>query len=83
MNKITITATELKQNTSEILNLVAYKNTIVEISKHGKIVAQITPKETFGKKDKKRLLSRFFGISPNFPEVHKSRSKLKRKIPFL
>ncbi len=82
MNKLTISATELKNNTADILNRVFYENIIVEVERHGKPIVEIRPKEAKSRKRKslKKTLEKFFGLIPNFPEVYKERSTLKRKV---
>lgn len=40
----TVTATELKNNTCDILNRVMYGNLTACIERHGKVVAHIVPK---------------------------------------
>jgi prevent-host-death family protein len=43
MEKNTVSASELKTHCSKILDGVARKRDVVEITKHGKIVARIVP----------------------------------------
>ena len=81
MNKLTISATELKSNTADILNRVFYENIIVEVERHGKPIVEIRPKKAESRKRKslKKTLEKVFGLIPDFPEVYKERSTLNRK----
>lgn len=79
---INISATELKNKISEILNLVYFKNTSAIIERHGKAIAKIVPIET-AKKDKTALeeaLKTTFGSMPDFPDVTRNRRSRKKKI---
>ena len=70
------TATDLKNSPSEILNLVAYGNYEVIIEKHGVEIAKVVPvTKKNSKKDYRKIMAKYFGSMPDFPEVHKFRSK--------
>jgi prevent-host-death family protein len=72
----TFTATDLKNSPSEILNLVAYGNYEVMIEKHGVEIAKVVPvSKTNPKKDYRKIMAKYFGSTPDFPEVYKYRSK--------
>lgn len=43
MRTFTVTMTDLKNNTSDILNKVYYKGKIARITRHGKIIAYMEP----------------------------------------
>ncbi len=77
-----ISATDLKNNTSEILNSVYYEKSEAVIERHGKIVAVISPPKIGKKteKDYKAIADKYFGIMPDFPDVTKYRVNTKRKI---
>jgi len=71
MNNV-VSATELKNKASEILNRVIFTNTEMIVERHGKPVAKIVPitgsKES-RKIDLKAVLDETFGSLPDFPEV--------------
>ncbi|MBI4036225.1 type II toxin-antitoxin system prevent-host-death family antitoxin [Candidatus Daviesbacteria bacterium] len=79
----TISATELKNKLSAVLNSVYYNETVTIIEKHGKPIAEIVPvkKPKTGKMDIKKALDATFGILPDFPDVTKFRHSRRRKIP--
>ncbi|MBI2314793.1 type II toxin-antitoxin system Phd/YefM family antitoxin [Candidatus Daviesbacteria bacterium] len=80
---ITISATELKNKLSEVLNSVYYSENVAVIEKHGKPIARIVPVEGSKKmmrKDIKRVLDETFGILPDFPDVSSYRRFRSRKI---
>jgi prevent-host-death family protein len=82
-NKVTVSATELKNNTSEILNRVEYGKETVSISKHGKIVADIVPRKEPAPLVVKESFKDFYGALPDFPsveEIRSARRKRKRTI---
>lgn len=69
----TITATELKVNTSVILDDVAYKGTTILVERHGRPMIKITtiPNEA----DLESRLDKYFGIMPDFPKIKRLRAK--------
>ncbi|MDQ3098389.1 MAG: type II toxin-antitoxin system prevent-host-death family antitoxin [bacterium] len=77
-NKI-ISATELKNNTSEILNRVEYGNEIVSISKHGKVVADIVPRKEQSPLILKESFKDFYGALPDFPSVEEIRGARRNR----
>ncbi|OGY28101.1 MAG: hypothetical protein A2802_00420 [Candidatus Woykebacteria bacterium RIFCSPHIGHO2_01_FULL_43_29] len=82
MKTITIPATELKRNTAEILNIVAYGNTVAIIERHGEAIAKVVPVVGGNrtKKEWEEILEKSFGSMPNFPEVDKKRYFRKRFV---
>jgi len=74
----TFSATDLKNNTSEILNLVAYGGYEVVVEKYGndfvKVVPIVNPKS---KKDYRKIMAKYAGSIPDFPEVTKFRRSRK------
>lgn len=80
-----VSATELKNKASEILNKVIFANVEMIIERHGKPVAKITPIKGASERhraDIKRVLDETFGSDPDFPEVTKFRT-FGRKVPKL
>lgn len=81
----TISATELKNKLSDVLNLVYYNETVTIVEKHGKPVAKIVPVDRpnkMSKKDIKKVLDETFGSIPDFPDVTKARTFHSRRISF-
>jgi len=79
-----ISATELKNKVSEVLNDVTFKGDIAIIERYGKPIAKIVPvRETFRSKEEiRRVLDETFGSIPDFPDVTKERYFRKRKNSF-
>lgn len=78
-----ISASDLKNKTSEVLNSVYYRRETIAIKKHGRTIAKIIPVVT----DKRRALTEIneaitktFGLLPNFPDVTKFRRSRKRMV---
>lgn len=71
----TISATELKNRVSEILNEVAFRGNIAVIKRYGKPIAKIVPAENLDK-----VLNKYFGALPDFPDVTKFRRSRKKKL---
>lgn len=67
-----ISATELKNKISEVLNEVTFKGVVAVIERYGKPVAKITPI--------KGTKISYFGALPDFPEVTKFRRSRKKKF---
>lgn len=71
----TISATELKNKVSEVLNEVAFKGNIAVIERYGKPIARIVPAENLDK-----VLNKYFGALPDFPDVTKFRRSRKKRL---
>lgn len=84
MNTTTISATELKNRVSEVINRVHFGDEEVVVTKTGKPFVRISPfylrEENKSKEYRKKLLDKYFGILPDFPDVTKMRIFRKRKI---
>ncbi|OGE69134.1 hypothetical protein A3B55_02570 [Candidatus Daviesbacteria bacterium RIFCSPLOWO2_01_FULL_43_15] len=82
MKTITIPATELKRNTAEILNIVAYGNTVAIIERYGEAVAKVVPVvgRMRSKEEIKAVLDKYFGAIPDFPDVTKLRVSRRRPV---
>lgn len=74
MNTTSISASELKRNTADVLNRVYYEKIVAVIKRHDEPIVKIVPIE----KNKSR--KSYFGIMPDFPDVTKLRYFRKRKI---
>lgn len=72
MNTFTVTATQAKQNFSDVLNRVIYEKKTAIIEKHGKIVAELSPSKSSDLSLKEKL-AKFYGAIPDFPNVKKFR----------
>lgn len=85
MSILYISATELKQKISEVLNNVYYMNHTTIIERHGKPLAKIVPIDMCRHSHKKidALLKRSFGSIPDFPDVKKYRRGRRRRLPSL
>lgn len=81
MKNTYISATNLKKNISEILNVVYFKKYVVVIERYNKPVARIIPVEekTEKKKSLDCVLEDYFGSLPEFPEVVKERKFSRRR----
>lgn len=81
-----ISATELKNKVSEVLNNVYFTGNETIIEKYGRPFVKIIP---FGRKHKRsreelrKVLDATFGSLPDFPDVTKFRRSGRRKIPSL
>lgn len=71
-----ISATELKNRVSEILNEVAFKGNVAVIERYGKPIARIVPAE----ENIDKVLNKYFGALPDFPDVTKFRRSRKKKL---
>ena len=70
-----LSSTELKRNTAEVLNSVAFGKVEAIVERYGEPLVKIIPMRTTEKKrDFKKLLDEYFGTIPNFPSVSKSRN---------
>lgn len=80
MNIIYTSATNLKQNTSSIINSVFYKKTPIIIERHGKPIVKIVPlnEPTTKKTSTKENLDKFFASIPDI-EIAKSKRFFRKK----
>lgn len=80
--QITISATDLKNKVSEVLNRVHFKGEEVIVTKTGKPVVKIVPFS--GKNEKKAevgaILDKYYGVLPEFPNVVGKRYMRKRTV---
>lgn len=73
---VKITATELKNNLSDILNKVIYEDVQYSVYRHGKeVVTLIKPDPKEKLKEIREGLKKYKGSMPNFPDVKKYRTK--------
>lgn len=77
MNIIRVSATELANKTSEILNKVKYEGVTAIIERHGEEIARVTPPST-----ERKSWDKYFGAIPDFPDVQKDRYFRKRDVDF-
>ncbi|HTK03474.1 MAG TPA: hypothetical protein VL401_01770 [Alphaproteobacteria bacterium] len=81
MNIKRVSSTDLKLNTAEILNLVAYRGVEAIVEKHGQDFVKIVPIFSPNvKKDYKSIINKYNGSLPDFPEVHKNRVSSKKDL---
>ena len=81
MNIKRVSSTDLKLNTAEILNLVAYGGIEAIVERHGEELVRIVPIFTSNsKKDYKSIVNKYYGAIPDFPEVYKDRVSLKKDL---
>ena len=74
-----LSSTELKRNTAEVLNSVAFGKIEAIVERYGEPLVKIVPMKTSEKKsDFKKLLDGYFGSIPNFPDVYSSRHFRRR-----
>lgn len=78
MSPIYISATELKNQISEIINRVYFERREVIVKRHGKELVKIVP--TTSSDDADNIPDRTFGSLPDFPDVTKDRRSGRRKI---
>lgn len=80
--KITrFSSTRLKRETAEILNMVAYGETVAVVERYGEPLVKITaitPSEEGSNLQKK--LKKYFGAISDFPSVSKARHFRKRSL---
>lgn len=78
----TISATDLKNRISEVLNEVAFKGNVAVIERYGKPIVRIVPVNDKAKKmserDIRKVLDETFGILPDFPDVTKYRRSRRK-----
>jgi len=79
-----ISATELKNKVSEVLNNVYFTGNETVIEKYGRpIVKIISVREVKRSREEiRKVLDATFGSIPDFPDVRSSRYFRKRKIAF-
>lgn len=76
-----LSSTELKRNTAEILNLVAFGKAVAIIERYGEPLVRITPIVSSKKKaELGERLKKYFGAIPDFPSVSKLRYFRKRSL---
>lgn len=79
MHIINISASELKNNVSNILNDVYFNKKIAVVKRYGETIAKIVPVDKENK-DVRSVLDKYFGALPNFPDITKERNFRKRNI---
>ncbi len=79
MHTFNISASELKNNVSNILNDVYFNKKTAVIKRYGEVIARIVPAEKENK-DIKTVLDKYFGVLPGFPNIAKGRTFRKRNI---
>ena len=72
MNTITVSTTELKHNTGELLDLVSRGQTTIIVKRYGKAIARI--KADKSDSDYAKFISHYQGILPDFPDITKDRT---------
>lgn len=77
MKTQSISATELKQQTAEILNMVLYQGKTAYIERHGKIIAKIMP---VNNPITSKIKETYFGTIPEFPDVISDRLRKERDV---
>ncbi len=75
-----ISASELKNNISEILNEVTFMGNVAVIERYGKPIAKIIPIREVkrSREEIRKVLDATFGSIPDFPDVRSSRYFRKR-----
>jgi prevent-host-death family protein len=78
-----LSSTELKRNTAEILNSVAFGKVEAIVERYGEPLVKIVPMKSSKKEhDFKKVLADYFGSIPGFPSVSDSRH-FRRRSPKL
>ena len=81
MNIVKISSTDLKHNTAEVLNSVAYGGKMVVVERYGEPLVRVIPvKSRENKLNFKKMAGKYFGAIPDFPKVHKMRRSRKRAV---
>lgn len=81
MKKNYLSATEVKENISEILSNAYFRGKVTIVKRYGKPIAKIIPiEEKPSPKMVKKSLAKFFGTEPEFPELKKDRNFRSREI---
>lgn len=69
-----LSSTELKRNTAEVLNSVAFGKVEAIVERYGEPLVRIVPmKASEKRRDFKKVLDGYFGAIPDFPSVSKTR----------
>lgn len=78
-----ISATELKNKVSEVLNNVYFTGNETVIEKYGRPIVKIIPIRGVkrSREEIRKVLDATFGSLPDFPDVTKFRRSGRRKIP--
>jgi antitoxin (DNA-binding transcriptional repressor) of toxin-antitoxin stability system len=79
MHIINTSATNLKNNVSEILNDVYFNKKTAVVKRYGTIIAKIIPADDKSK-DISTVIDKYFGALPDFPDLAKKRKFRKRKV---
>jgi len=79
----TVSATDLKNKIADVLNRVVYTGSETIVERHGKPIARIVPVEKKSEENIARVIDRYFGSLPDFPDVTKFRRSRRNKIPAL
>lgn len=77
-----ISATDLKRRAAEILNTVYYEKKIAIVERFGRALVKIVPLDELknSKKDKGKILDKYFGVLPDLSDVKKTRFFRKRVL---
>ena len=78
-----ISATELKNKVSEVLNNIYFTGNETIVEKYGKPIVKIIPikEHKRSREEIREALDATFGSLPDFPDVTKFRRSGRRKIP--
>jgi prevent-host-death family protein len=78
----TVSATDLKNNVSAVLNTVYFENKPAVVERHGKPIVKIVPVNRNIANDRllEQAVEETFGILPNFPDVKADRKLGTRNI---
>ena len=79
MHIFNISASELKNNVSNILNDVYFNKKTAVIKRYGEAIAKIVPVDK-EEKDTGSILDKYFGVLPDFPYISKKRNFKKREV---
>lgn len=80
MKTISLSSTELKRNTAEILNSVAFGEAIAIVERYGEPLVKIVPAKPSRVEDLEVKIKKYFGVIPDFPSVGKARYFRKRRF---
>ena len=78
MTNLTISATDLKRETADIINEVYYKGISANITRHGKPIVRLVPISTSDELIESKNAT--FGAIPDFPEVASNRHFKSKSI---
>ncbi len=79
----TISATELKNRVSEVLNEVVFKGNVAIIERYGRPIAKVVPveeKSLLTREEVRKALRATFGSLPDFPDVTKFRRSRRKSF---